>query len=114
MRVLEYSGLDPDDPLDVKAGAAGSGTSRKQWCGHDDVSERLDLRSGYDRSRVYSGAGAGFSLADHNQPGRGHRGRQDGQQLQEATVRQRQTARSSWVMQMVAFRASGTSGGRFE
>ena len=53
IRVLEYSGLDPANPLDVRAGAAGSGTSREQWCGHDHVSERLDLRGGDDhRARL--------------------------------------------------------------
>ncbi len=34
VRVLEYSGLDTASPLDVTAGAAGTGTLREQRCGH--------------------------------------------------------------------------------
>src|SRR6202158_5461067 len=33
VRVLEYSGLDPASPLDVKAGAAGSGTRARSGAG---------------------------------------------------------------------------------
>jgi hypothetical protein len=70
VRALEYSGLDAANPLDVKAGAAGSGTSAS--------SGAVDLRGGDDHRAFYRG-GIGICLADHNQPGCGHRGRQDGE-----------------------------------
>ena len=51
VRVLEYSGLDTTSPLDVTAGAAGTGTSGEQRGGDDDLGERVDFWSGHDGGR---------------------------------------------------------------
>ena len=110
VRVLEYSGLDPANPLDVKAGAAGSGTSREQWCGHDHVSKRLDLRGGDDRRAVFRRRER--DLFRGSLP------------VRTADIAEDQTvgtigsysatapnSSGNWVMQMVAFRASGQGSG---
>ena len=78
VRVLEYSGLDTATPLDVTAGAAGTGVTREQRGGDDDVGERVDFRSGDDGGNVRR-IGDGVCDPDHH-AGFGHRAGQDGEQ----------------------------------
>ena len=76
VRILEYSGLDTTSPLDVTAGASGTGTSRQQRSGDDEFRQRADLWRGHDRRPLQRGRNR-IHLPHHHQPGRRHRGRQD-------------------------------------
>ena len=60
VRVLEYSGLDTTNPLDVTAGAAGSGTSANS--GSATTSSATDLLFGAGMTTThYTGAGSGYT-----------------------------------------------------
>ena len=76
--LLEYSGLDPANPLDVKAGAAGSGTSASSGAATTTSANDLIFGAGMTIAH-FTGAGTGFVSRIITAPGRGHRGRQDGQ-----------------------------------
>ena len=60
MRVLEYSGLDQTSPLDVTAGAAGTGTAANSGAATTTSANELIFGAGYTVS-TYSGAGTGFT-----------------------------------------------------
>jgi hypothetical protein len=109
IRALEYSGLDPATPLDVKAGAAGSGASASSGAATTTSANDLILGAGMTTAH-FTGAGTGFVSRIITTP--------DGDIAEDKTVTTTgsysATAPNSsgnWVMQMVAFRASGTSGG---
>jgi hypothetical protein len=57
VRVLEYSGLDPANPLDVKAGAAGSGTSASSGAATTTSANDLIFGAGMTIARFTAGAG---------------------------------------------------------
>ena len=78
VRVLEYSGLDPANPLDVKAGAAGSGTTASSGAATTTSANDLIFGAGMTDRAVYSG-GKRDLFRGSSPSGRGHRGRQDGQ-----------------------------------
>ncbi len=109
VRALEYSGLDSANPLDVKAGAAGSGTTASS--GNVTTTSANDM--------IF---GAGMTIARFNAAGSGFASRiittPDADIAEDKTVSTTgsygATAPNSsgnWVMQMVAFRSSGTTGG---
>jgi IPT/TIG domain-containing protein/glycosyl hydrolase family 16 len=109
IRVLEYSGLDPANPLDVKAGAAGSGTSASSGAATTTSANDLILGAGMT-SNEFTGPGTGFVSRIITSP--------DADIAEDKTVSTTGSysatapnSSGSWVMQMVAFRASGTSGG---
>ena len=109
VRALEYSGLDPANPLDVKAGAAGSGTTASSGAATTTSANDLIFGAGMTIARFTRG-GIGICFADHNHP--------DADIAEDKTVSTTGSysatapnSSGSWVMQMVAFRASGTSGG---
>ena len=79
VRVLEYSGLDTTNPLDVTAGASGSGTSANSGSATTSSANESDFRSGMTTTH-YTGAGSGLYLADHHHAGCGHCGRSGGEQ----------------------------------
>jgi hypothetical protein len=60
VRVLEYSGLSTTSPLDVTAGAAGTGTSASSGAATTTVANELIFAAGMTSTR-YTGAGTGFS-----------------------------------------------------
>jgi len=60
VRILEYSGLDTASPLDVTAGAAGSGTSANSGAATTTAANELIFGAGYTVS-TFTGAGAGFT-----------------------------------------------------
>jgi hypothetical protein len=106
IRILEYCGLDPTNPLDVTAGAAGTGTAADS--GTATTTTANDLIFGAATTTTGARAGTGFTSRIVTTPD---------EDLAEdkvvsATGSQRATASISpsgaWVMQMVAFR--GASG----
>ena len=60
MRILEYSGLDQTSPLDVTAGAAGTGTAANSGAATTTSANELIFGAGYTVS-TYTGAGTGFT-----------------------------------------------------
>jgi len=109
IRALEYSGLDPASPLDVKAGAAGSGTTASSGAATTTSANDLIFGAGMTIAR-FSAAGAGFISRIITTP--------DADIAEDKTVTTTGSysatapnSSGSWVMQMVAFRASGTGGG---
>jgi hypothetical protein len=109
IRALEYSGLDPANPLDVKVGAAGSGTTASSGAATTTSANDLIFGAGMTVAR-FSAAGAGFVSRIITSP--------DADIAEDKTVSATGSysatapnSSGSWVMQMVAFRASGTGGG---
>src|SRR6266403_208207 len=108
IRIAEYSGLDTVSPLDVSAGTQGTTTSTSN-SGSVTTSGANDLLVGANLVQATTtGAGAGYTS-------RGITG--DGDILEDrvvsATGSYNATAAldkiQSWIMQMVAFRAAGSS-----
>jgi hypothetical protein len=109
VRVLEYSGLDSANPLDVKAGAAGSGTTASSGAATTTSANDMIFGAGMTIAR-FTAAGAGFVSRIITSP--------DADIAEDRSVNTTGSysatapnSSGSWVMQMVAFRASGTSGG---
>ena len=109
VRVLEYSGLDPANPLDVKAGATGSGTAASSGAATTTSASDLIFGAGMTATH-FQAAGAGFISRIITYP--------DADIAEDQTVgtigSYSATAPNysgNWVMQMVAFRASGQGSG---
>ncbi len=109
IRVLEYSGVDPANPVDVTAGTAGSGTTASSGSATTKSANDLIFGAG-TTAWVFSRAGAGFISRIITSP--------DGDIAEDETVgttgSYSATAPNSagnWAMQMVAFRASGQGSG---
>jgi hypothetical protein len=60
VRILEYSGLDPTNPLDVTAGASGSGTSASSGSATTTSANELIFGAGNSQHH-YTAAGSGFA-----------------------------------------------------
>jgi hypothetical protein len=109
IRALEYSGLDTANPLDVKAGASGSGTSASSGSATTTSANDMIFGAGMTIAR-FTAAGSGFNSRIITTP--------DADIAEDKTVSTTGSysatapnSSSNWVMQMVAFRSSGTSGG---
>jgi Glycosyl hydrolases family 16/IPT/TIG domain len=109
VRALEYSGLDSANPLDAKAGASGSGTSANSGAATTTSANDMIFGAGMTIAR-FTAAGSGFASRIITTP--------DADIAEDKTVSTTGSysatapnSSGSWVMQMVAFRASGTSGG---
>jgi hypothetical protein len=109
LRILEYSGLDKSNPLDVASGATGSNASPDS--GSATTTSNGDLVFGAGTTlTTFSGAGAGFTSRIITSP--------DGDIAEDSVVTGAGSFSASallgsagdWVMQMVAFRAAGASG----
>ena len=108
IRALEYSGLDPAAPLDVKAGSAGSGTSASSGAVTTTSTNDLIFGAGTTIAAFRAG-GSGFISRIITSP--------DTDIAEDKTVSTTGSysatapnSSGSWVMQMVAFRASGSGG----
>jgi Glycosyl hydrolases family 16/IPT/TIG domain len=108
IRALEYSGLDLATPLDVRAGAAGSGTTASSGAATTTSANDLIFGAGMTIAH-FTGAGTGFVSRIITVP--------DADIAEDRTVSTpgsysatAPNSSGSWVMQMVAFRASGTGG----
>ena len=102
IRILEYSGADPNNPVDVTA--AGSGNSTSSSSGSATTTTATDLILGADTVTTTSGLGTGFTKRILTNP--------DADLVEDkmvtttgsysATAPVMPTGR--WIMQMVAFR----------
>ena len=103
VRVLEYSGLDPTNPLDKTAGAAGSGTTASSGAATTTAAKELIFGAGMTISR-FSGAGTGFISRIITSP--------DADIAEDQTVTTTGSysatapnTSSNWVMQVATFKA---------
>ena len=107
IRIAEYSGLDPVNPLDVSVGAQGNSATSDS--GPVTTTNANDLLVGANLVQTLtSGAGTGYTSRVITSP--------DGDILEDrvvtATGSYNATAAVSagaWIMQMVAFKAAGSS-----
>jgi hypothetical protein len=105
VRIAEYSGLDPVDPLD--ATSSGSGTGNQPDSGSVTTTTSTELLVGAGTTTgFFSGSGSGFTTRVITSP--------DGDILQDRVVTSigsyNATAvmnSANWVMQLVTFRAAG-------
>jgi hypothetical protein len=103
VNVLEYSGLSTTSPLDVFSGASGSGTAANSGAATTTSANELIFGTG-STSSVTTGAGSGFSNRIINSFGDISEDR-----IVSSTGSYNATATmtsGSWVMQMVAFKAT--------
>jgi hypothetical protein len=104
IRALEYSGLDTVSPLDVTAGAAGSGTTGNSGTATTTSAQELIVGAGMTATR-FTQAGTGFVLRTITNPDA------DIAEDKVTTTAGSYNATSpispgsSWVMQMATFRA---------
>jgi hypothetical protein len=104
VNVLEYSGLDTTNPLDVSAAAIGSGTTASSGSATTRAASELIVGAG-NPSSVFKSAGSGFTSRLINAFG----GISE-DKIVSSTGSYNATATltsGSWVMQMAAFRGSG-------
>ncbi len=110
LRILEYSGLDTNIPLDVTAGASGTSISPNSGAATTNAANELIFGAGMTGDG-YASAGTGFTARIITA--------QDGDLAEDGVVT---TAGSysaaaplkrsaTWIMQMAAFRAAGQGGG---
>jgi hypothetical protein len=105
VRILEYSGLDTTSPLDVSAGAAGTGTSASSGAATTTTASELIVGAGMTAS-TFTAAGAGFTLRTITNP--------DGDIAEDQTVAATGSysavapvsSSKPWIIQMVTFKAS--------
>jgi len=109
VRALEYSGLDTANPLDVAAGAAGTGTLASSGAVTTTSANELIFGAGMTRTH-FTGAGSGFISRIITNP--------DADIAEDQTVSSTgsynataPTTSANWVMQMATFRASGQGSG---
>ena len=105
IRILEYSGADPNNPVDVTA--AGSGNSNSSSSGSATTTNATDLIFGANTVTTTSGAGSGFTRRILTSPdadiAEDKMVTATGSYSATAPV----TPSGRWIMQMVAFRTSG-------
>ena len=107
VNVLEYSGLDTANPLDVRAAATGNGTTANSGSATTTSPNELIVGAGNPTS-VFKSPGSGFTSRVINAFG----GISE-DKVVSSTGSYNATATLSsgtWVMQMATFRARGTSG----
>jgi len=106
VRVLEYSGADTTNPLDVTAAGTGTGTAANSGFATTTSSNELIFGSG-TTGNAFSAAGSGFTSRMINIYGNIAEDKivtSSGSYNATAT-----TSSSNWVMQMATFRSSGSS-----
>ena len=104
LRILEYSGLDPSNPLDVTAAGVGTGTLATSAAANTTAANELIFGAG-SNGDGFSGAGAGFTLRMINYYGNLAEDKTVSSTgsynvsapLQKSTV---------WIIQMATFRAA--------
>jgi hypothetical protein len=106
VRLLEYSGLDATNPLDVTAGAAGTSNSADSGAAETTSANELIFGAGTTKGS-FNAAGAGFTACIITNPdgdiGEHNLVSSTGSYSASATL----SYSSAWVMQLVTFRASG-------
>ena len=106
VRLLEYSGLDTTNPVDATAGAAGTSDSSDSGAATTTSANELIFGAG-TTGGSFNGAGTGFTVCIITSPdgdiGEHKLVSSTGSYSAPATL----NYSSTWVMQMVTFRASG-------
>jgi chitodextrinase len=109
LRILEYSGLDTANPLDVSISAAGTGTALSS--GSVTTTNAHDLLVGANDVAGYTtNVGSGYTQRSLSLDG----GVVEDQVVNTAgsySATSTQNASDAWVMQMAAFKAIGGGGG---
>jgi hypothetical protein len=108
IRIAEYSGIDPTNPVDVVAAGQGSGTPSNS--GLVTTKNARDLLVGANLvQQLTTGPGTGYTSRGITSP--------DGDILEDAVVTTTGSYSATapvtggaWIMQMVAFRAAGSGG----
>ena len=104
IRVLEYSGLDTTNPLDVTAGAAGTGTSASSGSATTTTAKELIFGAGMTTTH-FNGPGTGFVSRIITNPDADIA--EDQQVTSTGTYSATApTTSSNWVMQMATFRVA--------
>ena len=109
VRVLEYSGLDPTAPLDVTAGAAGTGTSANSGSATTTSANELVFGAG-TTGGTFGTVGTGF-VARIITPNSDIAIDKTVNSTGSYNATSALPYSSTWVMQMATFRASGQGGG---
>ena len=109
VRILEYSGIDASNPLDVTAGAAGSGTAASSGAATTTSANELIFGAGTTTS-AFTVAGSGYTMRILTSPDKDMA--EDQVAAAAGSVSATATGLSgAWIMQMATFRASGQGGG---
>jgi hypothetical protein len=107
IRALEYSGLDPSNPLDVTAGAAGTGTTGNSGGATTGSATELIVGAGMTAG-AFTSAGTGFTSRIITRP--------DGDITEDQmtgtagsySATSATSTNTPWVMQMATFRAGAS------
>jgi len=105
IRALEYSGLDTVSPLDVTAGAAGSGTTGNSGTATTRSASELIVGAGMSAS-AFTKAGTGFTLRTITSPDADVAEDQFTTAASSYSATATTSTSKPWVMQMAAFRAA--------
>ena len=105
IRALEYSGLDTVSPLDVTAGAAGSGTTGNSGTATTNSAKELIVGAGMTAS-AFTKAGTGFTLRTITSPDADIAEDQITTAIGSYSATTPTSPSSAWVMQMASFRAA--------
>jgi hypothetical protein len=103
VRILEYSGLDTTNPLDVTAGGVGTGTAASSGAATTTVANELIFGTGTAGGNGFTGAGSGFTSRVLNIYGSLAEDKivtGTGSNSTTGTV-----ASAPWIMQMATFKA---------
>jgi Domain of unknown function (DUF1929)/IPT/TIG domain len=105
LRILEYSGLDTSNPLDVTAAASGSGTTATSASATTTSPNELIFGAG-NNGNGFNGPGAGFTLRMIDYYGNLAEDKAvGGSGSYNVTAPLKES--TNWVMQMATFRANG-------
>jgi hypothetical protein len=105
VRIMEYSGLDTSNPLDVTAVGVGTGTTATSAAATTTAANELIVGAGTNGD-VFSGAGTGFTLRIINSYGNLGEDKvvsSTGSYSVSAPLKKS----TPWIMQMATFRAKG-------
>ncbi len=106
VRILEYNGLDPTNPLDVTAAASGNGTNANSGAATTTAANELIFGTGTTAGVALTAPGPGFTTRISN-----IYGSLAEDEIVSTTGSYAATATNSggnWVMQMATFRGSGS------
>jgi hypothetical protein len=104
VRILEYSGLDTSNPLDVTAGAAGSGTAASSGAATTTSANELIFGAG-TTTNAFTAAGSGYTMRILTSPDKDIA--EDQVAAAAGSISATATGLSgAWIMQMATFRAS--------
>jgi hypothetical protein len=104
VRILEYNGLDPASPLDVTAGAVGTGTTANSGAATTTAANELIFGAGMTGGR-FNAAGTGFASRIITSPDLDIAEDQIGSSAGSYSASAPLGYSSTWIMQMATFKA---------